>query len=95
MMSNETYERQPEQPTAALAEQIMELAAEQAMLRESIVTAAEWDNQSRQVRQGLLDETLHSVRKWTEILVALVALLAILVVIVIVLSILLLNRVGL
>ena len=52
-----------------LADQVIELATEVAVLRESIVTAAEWDNQARQNRQQLLDTTLASLRRDMRILV--------------------------
>lgn len=58
-----------------LGDQINELATELAMLRESIVTAAEWDNQARQARQKTLDITLASVRTWQRILVGVNVLL--------------------
>jgi hypothetical protein len=84
---------QPPEPTLkAIVDHVLDLSAEQVMLRESIVTAAEWDNQARQVRQGVLDETLHSVRRWTQILAGLVVLLAVLVIILIILMSMLLLR---
>jgi hypothetical protein len=46
-----------------LADQLMELAAEVGMLRESITTAAEWDLQARTDRQQVLDTTLAAVRR--------------------------------
>jgi hypothetical protein len=52
-----------------LADQLNELIIEITILRESIVTAAEWDNQARQDRQKLLDTTLMSVQGWLRILV--------------------------
>jgi hypothetical protein len=55
---------------ARLADQINELTVELAMLRESIVTAAEWDNQARQARQKTLDMTLASIRTWQRVLVS-------------------------
>lgn len=58
-----------------LADQINELATELAMLRESIVTAAEWDNQARQARQKTLDITLASVRTWQRVLIGMNVLL--------------------
>lgn len=52
----------------ALSDQLMEVAAEVAMLRESITTAAEWDLQARLDRQGVLDSTLATVRRSQRIL---------------------------
>jgi hypothetical protein len=52
-----------------LADQVLELVTEVAMLRESIVTAAEWDSQARQERQRVLDSTLATVRMRLRILV--------------------------
>ena len=52
----------------ALSDQLMEVAAEVAMLRESITTAAEWDLQARLDRQGVLDGTLATVRRSQRIL---------------------------
>jgi hypothetical protein len=46
----------------ALAEQVHELTTEISRIRESIVTAAEWDNQMRTDRQQALDQTLATVR---------------------------------
>jgi hypothetical protein len=58
------------QPTRqALSEQLMDIAAEVAMLRESITTAAEWDLQARLDRQQLLDRTLATVRRGQRVLV--------------------------
>jgi hypothetical protein len=54
---------------SVVADQVMELAAEVGLLRESITTAAEWDNQARQDRQQVLDSTLATVRRWLRILV--------------------------
>lgn len=53
----------------ALADQLNELTIEMTVLRESIVTAAEWDNQARINRQQVLDATLANVRLWLRILV--------------------------
>ena len=58
------------QPTRrALSEQLMEVAVEVAMLRESITTAAEWDLQARLDRQHMLDSTLATVRRGQRALV--------------------------
>jgi hypothetical protein len=87
--------RQPtaSMPTlATLADQLMNLAAEHAMLRESIVTAAEWDNLARQMRQGELDATLHSMRRWTQLLIGMVVVLIVVVLILVGLVIILLLR---
>jgi hypothetical protein len=48
----------------------MDLAAEVAMLRESITTAAEWDLDARQDRQQILDATLAAVRRGQRLLIA-------------------------
>ena len=59
------------QPTRqVLLDQLMDIAAEVAMLRESMTTAAEWDLQARLDRQRLLDQTLVTVRRGQRILVA-------------------------
>jgi len=87
-MSDDTESIEP--TLATLADQLMHLAAEHALLRESIVTAAEWDNQARQMRQGELDATLHSVRRWTQILIGMVAVLLVVVLILVGLVIILL-----
>jgi hypothetical protein len=52
-----------------LADQINELTVEVTILRESIVTGAELDLQTRLDRQRLLDRTLAEVRTWMHILV--------------------------
>ncbi len=58
------------QPTRqALSDQLMDVVAEVAMLRESITTAAEWDLQARLDRQQLLDSTLATVRRGQRVLV--------------------------
>lgn len=54
----------------ALSEQLMDIATEVAMLRESITTAAEWDLQARTDRQQILDRTLATVRRGQRVLVA-------------------------
>ena len=53
-----------------LADQLMDLAAEVAMLRESITTAAEWDLDARQDRQQILDATMAAVRRGQRLLIA-------------------------
>jgi hypothetical protein len=58
-----------------LADQINELTIEMTILRESIVTAAEWDNQMRQDRQQALDAALDAARTWMRILIGVNALL--------------------
>jgi hypothetical protein len=58
------------QPTRQeLSEQLIEIATEVAMLRESITTAAEWDLQARTDRQQVLDRTLATVRRGQRALV--------------------------
>jgi hypothetical protein len=66
---SESTASNPDPVITQLASQVMELATEIAVLRESIVTAAEWDNQARQDRQQLLDTTLASLRRDMHILV--------------------------
>jgi hypothetical protein len=80
-MSNDMQPIESAPTLTTLADQLMNLAAEHAMLRESIVTAAEWDNQARQMRQGELDATLHSIRRWTQLLIGMVVVLIVLVLI--------------
>ncbi|HEU5099162.1 MAG TPA: hypothetical protein VFU22_09090 [Roseiflexaceae bacterium] len=80
-MSDTTKPADPAPTLATLVEQLMDLTAEHAMLRESIVTAADWDNQARHSRQAELDATLHSVRRWTQILIGMVAVLIVVVLI--------------
>jgi hypothetical protein len=58
-----------------LADQINELTIEMTILRESIVTAAEWDNQMRQDRQQALDAALDAERTWMRNLIGVNALL--------------------
>jgi uncharacterized membrane protein YdfJ with MMPL/SSD domain len=91
-MSEATQPTKPAPTLATLANQLMDLTAEHAMLRESIVTAAEWDNQARQRRQGELDTTLRVVRHWTQILIGMVAVLIVVVLILVGLVISLLLR---
>jgi hypothetical protein len=64
-----TEKDRPEPTRQALSEQLMDIASEVAMLRESITTAAEWDLQARLDRQHLLDSTLATVRQGQRILV--------------------------
>jgi len=58
----------PPEPTSAdatlraLTEQVHELTTEISRIRESMVTAAEWDNQMRTDRQQALDQTLATLR---------------------------------
>ncbi len=67
-----------EKATPALADRVAALATEIVTLRESIVTAAEWDAEARRVRQLALDTTLATVRTWLRVLVGVhVALLAV------------------
>jgi hypothetical protein len=46
----------------ALTQQVHELVTEIGRIRESVVTAAEWDSQMRADRQQALDQTLATVR---------------------------------
>jgi hypothetical protein len=76
---SETIHSPSAEPTLrALADQINELTIEVTILRESIVTGAELDLQTRLDRQRLLDLTLTEMRTWMHVLVgvnlALVAL---------------------
>jgi hypothetical protein len=80
-MSDATQPTKQAPILATLADQLMDLVAEQAMLRESIVTAAEWDYQARQRRQGELDATLQALRRWTQTLIGMVAVLIVVVLI--------------
>ena len=58
----------PSEPTGtdatlrALADQVLELTTEIGMLRESMITAAEWDSEMRTDRQQALDQTLAILR---------------------------------
>jgi hypothetical protein len=63
----------------ALTDQINELTIEVTILRESIVTGAELDLQSRLDRQRLLDRTLAEVRTWMRVLVGVNLVLIVLV----------------
>jgi hypothetical protein len=63
-----------------VAGRVTTLSAEVATLRESIVTAAEWDAEARRARQIALDATLLMVRVWLRVLVGVHALLAVLVI---------------
>jgi len=69
-----------ERALTTLADQINELTVEIAMLRESIVTAAEWDNESRQARQQVLDAALAAARIWLRVLIGVNMLLVVLVI---------------
>lgn len=62
-----------------LADQVGELAAEIAALRESIVTAAEWDAEARRVRQVALDTTLADVQRWLRVLIGVIVVLVLLI----------------
>jgi hypothetical protein len=63
----------------ALTDQINELTVEVTILRESIVTGAELDLQTRLDRQRLLDRTLTEVRTWMRVLVGINLVLIVLV----------------
>ena len=79
-MSNDAVEPPPVLTLDAVAGRVTTLAAEVATLRESIVTAAEWDAEARRARQISLDATLLTVRVWLRVLVGVHALLAVLVI---------------
>jgi hypothetical protein len=67
---SETIHSPSSEPTlGALADQINELTIEVTILRESVVTGAELDLQTRLDRQRLLDRTLTEMRTWMHILV--------------------------
>jgi hypothetical protein len=67
---SETIHSPSSEPTLrALADQINELTIEVTILRESIVTGAELDLQTRLDRQRLLDLTLTEMRTWMHVLV--------------------------
>jgi hypothetical protein len=91
-MSDAAQAPKAEPTLGTIVDYLLDLTTEQSMLRESIVTTAEWDNQARQVRQGVLDETLRSVRRWTQILAGIVILLVVVVTILIVLVSIVLMR---
>ena len=78
-MSDTTPPPLPDPTLQALADQVSDLASEIGLLRESITTAAEWDNQARMDRQRVLDSTLAAVRRWLRVLVGAVIVLALLV----------------
>ena len=61
-MSNDAVEPPPVLTLDTVAGRVTTLAAEVATLRESIVTAAEWDAEARRARQISLDATLLAVR---------------------------------
>jgi hypothetical protein len=79
-MSDPSQPSTPAPTLAMLADQLNELIIEVTVLRESIVTAAEWDNTARMERQRLLDDTLTSVRTWLHILIGVNTLLVLLVI---------------
>ena len=62
MMSIPTEPTGADATLRALTEQVHELVTEIGMIRESMVTAAEWDSQMRTDRQQALDQTLATVR---------------------------------
>lgn len=68
-----------QQKPTDLAEQVGYLSSEIAALRESIVTAAEWDAEARRVRQVALDTTLADVQRWLRILIGVIAVLLVLI----------------
>ena len=68
-MSETTHPPGHDPALRALADQINELTVEVTILRESIVTGAELDLQTRLDRQRLLDRTLAEVRAWMRVLV--------------------------
>jgi hypothetical protein len=79
-MSDEPLEPPPVLTLEAVADRMTILVTEVATLRESIVTAAEWDAEARQTRQSALDATLMFVRIWLQVLVGVHGLLIILVI---------------
>ncbi|HET9224622.1 MAG TPA: hypothetical protein VFO07_19065 [Roseiflexaceae bacterium] len=78
-MSETAHPSSNELVLRTLTDQINELTVEVTILRESIVTGAELDLQSRLDRQRLLDQTLAEVRTWMRALVGVNLLLAMLV----------------
>ena len=78
-MSESVHSSSNELALRALTDQINELTVEVTILRESIVTGAELDLQSRLDRQRLLDRTLAEVRTWMRVLVGVNLLLVVLV----------------
>ena len=78
-MSEPIHPSSNELALRALTDQINELTVEVTILRESIVTGAELDLQSRLDRQRLLDRTLAEVRTWMRVLVGVNLLLTMLV----------------
>lgn len=87
--------RDDSEPTRRdLADQLMDLAAEVAMLRESITTAAEWDMQARMDRQQMLDGTLATVRQGQRIVIGVNLLLVATNLILVALVLWLLSRAG-
>jgi hypothetical protein len=79
-MSDQALEPSPVLTLETVADRVTTLATEVATLRESIVTAAEWDADARRVRQSALDTTLAAVQIWLGVLVGAQALLIILVI---------------
>ena len=78
-MSETTRSPSPDPILRALADQINELTIEVTILRESIVTSAELDLQTRLDRQRLLDRTLAEVRTWMRVVVGVNLMLVVLV----------------
>jgi hypothetical protein len=78
-VSETTHPPSPEPALRALADQINELIVEITILRESIVTGAELDLQTRLDRQRLLDRTLAEARLWMRILVGVNLVLVVLI----------------
>jgi hypothetical protein len=78
-MSDDLHPPIPAPTVVTLVDQINELTIEVTILRESIVTAAEWDNQARQERQQILDAALTSAGTWLRLLVGVNVLLLLLV----------------
>ena len=78
-MSESAHPSSNELALRTLTDQVNELTVEVTILRESIVTGAELDLQSRLDRQRLLDRTLSEVRTWMRVLVGVNLLLVVLV----------------
>jgi hypothetical protein len=79
-MSETTHSSSYDTALRALADQVNELTVEVTILRESIVTGAELDLQTRLDRQRLLDRTLAEVRTWMRMLVGVNLALVVLVI---------------
>jgi hypothetical protein len=79
-MSDQALEPPPVLTLETVAGRVATLTAEVATLRESIVTAAEWDAEARRARQIALDATLMTVRVWLRVLVSVHVLLVALVI---------------